>query len=123
MGQDRIYMPKENLKPCYEDPKKGMIVWKNTKKDSGFMSFVCAFKGFKLAEFGKNLTNKDSLHFAKSGVYNLVPYILEAEMIPLWSPFIYKVDETKMMSGTRFFITEQVDLPFPLSKRKGQFYF
>ena len=89
----------------------------------GFMGYQFLLENFKLAKFGKNLTDKSKLFFKESGVLNLIPYCLETDLIHTWAPYFKQIKMTKKLNSTRFLVNEIYAFPFPLSQRHGDMYF
>ena len=55
--------------------------------------------------------------FGNSGVENIIPYLLEVDLIGTWAPYLTYVKKVKQINSTRFLLEEKYDLPFPLSTR------
>ena len=52
----------------------------------GFMAYNFEMKGFKLSDFGDNI--QDSLFYKDSGIFNIIPYMLEVDKHHTWIPFL-----------------------------------
>jgi hypothetical protein len=83
------------------------------------MGFHCSFKDFKTLKAGE----KSKMIFGNSGVENIIPYLLEVDLIGTWAPYLNYVKKIQMINSSRFLVEEKYDLPFPLSTRQGDMYF
>tara|TARA_B110000285_G_C15017313_1_gene559720 strand:+ start:434 stop:667 length:234 start_codon:yes stop_codon:yes gene_type:complete len=77
------------------------------------MGFHCTFENFKTLKTGE----KDKMTFGNSGVENIIPYLLETDLIGTWAPYLNYVKKVKNINSTRSLVEEKYDLPFPLSTR------
>ncbi len=48
------------------------------------MGFHCSFKDFKTLKAGE----KSKMTFGNSGVENIIPYLLEVDLIGTWAPYL-----------------------------------
>ena len=62
-------------------------------------------------------------YFKNSGIMNLIPYLLELNLMETWMTQIKKTTVRKQVDATRCILHEVWDFPFPLSKREGNMYF
>lgn len=65
----------------------------------------------------------NKMTFGNSGVENIIPYLLEVDLIGTWAPYLNYVKKIKQINATRMLVEEKYDLPFPLSTRQGDMYF
>jgi len=77
------------------------------------MGFHCSFSNFKTLPHGEN----KKMTFGNSGVENIIPYLLEVDLIGTWAPYLNYVKKIKQINSTRMLVEEKYDLPFPLSTR------
>ena len=77
------------------------------------MGFHCTFENFKTLKTGE----KNKMTFGNSGVENIIPYLLEVDLIGTWAPYLNYVKKEKNINSTRSLVEEKYDLPFPLSTR------
>jgi hypothetical protein len=77
------------------------------------MGFHCTFENFKTLKTGE----KNKMTFGNSGVENIIPYLLEVDLIGTWAPYLNYVKKVKNINSTRSLVEEKYDLPFPLSTR------
>jgi len=77
------------------------------------MGFHCSFSNFKTLKAGE----KNKMTFGNSGVENIIPYLLEVDLIGTWAPYLNYVKKIKQINSTRMLVEEKYDLPFPLSTR------
>ena len=62
------------------------------------------------------------MHYGNSGIENVLPYLLEVDLIANWIPQFKKVTQTYRVDSTRRFLDAQCDMPFPLSVRQSSVY-
>ena len=92
----------------------------NTDNLPGFLGGHITFKSFKADEYrkdGRKARDSNSLYYGRSGVENLIPFVLETDCIESWAPAFKSVEMTKKLSSTRFLVDGTYDLPFPMSVR------
>ena len=80
----KISKPESSLKQYYENADTGVKISINKDNKRGFMGFHCTFTNFKTLKPGE----KNKMTFGNSGVENIIPYLLEVDLIGTWAPYL-----------------------------------
>ena len=129
MGQKLLDKDKQEMNLFYNDKKNfDMSIYTMKENLPGHLSWYFQMEKLKLAEYkdgcvGAENNSKQSKYYKNSGIMNLIPYLLELNLMNTWNSQIKKVTVTKQLSSTRSFLHEIWDFPFPLQKREGNMYF
>lgn len=111
----------------YNDKKfNNLSIYLPNNVDPGHMGWYFHLDKLKIAEYTDrypSALSKSGKHFKNSGVMNLIPYLLELNLMNTWCSQIKKTHVRKQLDSTRSIVHEVWDLPFPLSQREGNMYF
>ena len=89
----------------------------------GYLGGLVNGNTIKLAPYGTSINErKGAVYYGKSGIQNLIPILLEPDLVKSLIPYVNSLDIMERIGSTRLFADEKFDLIYPFSARRSYMY-
>jgi len=118
IGQKILNEPGPSWVESYNNPKNGVSVSIDAQEVPGYMSGRHTFKNIKLHEYTVGgVKDSNSLYYENSGVENLIPYMVQTELVNNWTSGLKSVKINRRIGHSRVLVTQHYAMPYPLNDR------
>ena len=91
-SSQRLFKDPSTLELIYSDEAKAQSVQRNLDNKDGYLGYVCIKKDFKLISPGGK-----GLFYGQTGVENVIPLFLEADLCSTWAPYLKRMTLNKRL--------------------------